>query len=180
MVALIAVLLGLLRALVALVALVPSPRAAPAPTPVATPAPTPVSAPSLAEHEIALVDALNAERQAAGLEALTISADLIAVARTRSRDMMTGGYFAHYAEGHPSAYELLTDRGMRFTAAGEVLARVASREDSAERAVTALMQSSTHRDRILDPLYQLIGVGAITAQSGQTIYTVLFLTPAGG
>ncbi len=151
----------------------------PAPAPsvaLATPEPaSTIVGPELSTREAGLLAAINSERQALGLPALVPRVALTDVARARSRDMRDKNYFAHLYEGGVSAYSLLSAAGVRYSAAGENLAKVAGDEEQSVRvAIEALMRSPSHRDAILDPRYRSVGVGAATDDAMITIFTIIF------
>jgi uncharacterized protein YkwD len=152
----------------------------PVPTPIATPVPTvvppqPVSNLVLSPREALLLAAMNEARVAAGLSALVPRADLTEVARARSEEMTRLGYFAHYHPDGTSAYQLMAEAGITFSAAGENLVKTfGDVEHSVEIGFQALMNSSTHRDNILKAVYARVGVGSFTSDDGVTIITVVF------
>ena len=118
---------------------------------------------------------MNVERIANGLPALIAKDQLTSVARWRSEEMVELDYFAHFYSGGTSAYEFLAQAGARFSTAGENLAKVGGDEhESVATAIKALMESPTHRDNILDPDFVRVGVGAVTSESGVTVFTMIY------
>ena len=149
--------------------------------PVATPSPTPTAAlppePSLvlSPREALLLDAINDVRAAGGLSPLVPRADLTEVARARSEEMIRLDYFAHFHPLGRSAYELLAEEGITFSAAGENLVKTyGDVAHSVEIGFEALMGSPGHRDNILKPVYVRVGVGSFTSDDGVTVITTIF------
>jgi uncharacterized protein YkwD len=131
---------------------------------------------SLVPLEADLTSRLNAERAAAGLSALAIDTDLVAVARIRSQDMASRGYFSHTSPEGQTAFSLLDQRGIPYSWAGENLAR--NNYPLAETVAVAihdLMASPSHRDNILNPNYTRVGVGYAEDSSGMRYFTMVFV-----
>ncbi len=118
---------------------------------------------------------MNEVRAAAGLSTLVARADLVDVARARSNEMTELDYFAHFHPDGKSAYQLLAEAQITFSAAGENLVKTyGDVERSVEIGFEALMNSPTHRDNILKPAYNMVGVGSRTNAEGTTIITAIF------
>ncbi len=128
---------------------------------------------TLSSIESEFLDAINRERARAGLDVLVAHAVLNWVASERSRDMIENDYFAHFGPDGQSAYALLAEAGMTFSAGGENLAKVGSK-NSVEVAVSALMASPTHRANILNARYTFAGIGMETDETGLVIFTTVF------
>lgn len=157
----------------------PAPPAAPAsPPPAATPPPRPAPVALAIEfslRERGLFEAMNEQRASRGVHLLQPGAMLTQVARARSQDMIEKDYFAHFYEGGLTAYTLLVAAGATFAVGGENLAKVYGDTDQSVRvAIEALMDSSSHRDNILDERYRYVGVGSVTNEAGMTIFTMIF------
>lgn len=126
----------------------------------------------------ALVDGTNASRIADHLPALTVSPLLQAAAQAKANDMVANNYFAHTSPAGLSPWYWFQKVGYSFIYAGENLAvNFVNSED----VTSAWMNSSDHRENILNPHYTQIGMA--TAQGifdGQpAVYVVeLFGAPA--
>jgi uncharacterized protein YkwD len=72
--------------------------------------------------ELAMVDALNADRTAVGLVPLRIDSRLMSIARARSVDMATKDYFSHTQPDGRNAFDLLTAAKVTWYYAGEIIA----------------------------------------------------------
>ena len=127
-------------------------------------------------QETAAIDLLNADRVAHGLAPLEFDPSLATVARWRSEDMASRGYFSHDIGGY-QVFQVLRDQGISYRVAGENLAyNYHPFEETAARAERALMESPTHRDNILRPDYTHVGIGVAVAADGRYLYTQLFKT----
>lgn len=125
-----------------------------------------------------LFDGLNAERAKAGLAAYSYDAGLTRIARTRSQQMVDQDYFAHTDPyGYAMYTELLAYFGYdSYAWAGENLAlNNYATSEAAERAISALMNSPTHRANILAGDFFRVGIGEADTADGRHIFTMIFL-----
>ena len=133
-----------------------------------------------------LVAAINAERTARGLEALSPDPALCAAARAHSREMCALNYFAHQSptpggETPIDRYlgELHTDGERRPATAlvGENIfyASVTNEVYGAGYAHRSLMASPSHRGNILEPRFTKVGVGLYRDPEGRFWVTEMFL-----
>ncbi len=131
----------------------------------------------LTDLEARLLAGANAAREGAGLPPLRHDPDLTAIARIRSQQMADQGYFGHYdPDGYHVYVELLARFGHGYAWAGEYLAlNNYDPAESPERALAALMASAAHRENILFPGFDWVGVGEVTDATGRHIYTLIFL-----
>lgn len=119
-----------------------------------------------------IVRAINQERAAYGLAPLNIDQKLNKAAYEKSTDMLARNYFEHYAFGL-TPWMFIINSGYEYSVAGENLAKGFS---SSEEIVKAWMNSPAHRDNILNPDYQDIGVGVVQgvySENGQPTETTL-------
>jgi len=129
-------------------------------------------------EERRFVQLVNAERWSRGLGVLAVDPVLVEVARDHSRDMAENGYFDHYSSipGRRTAMErFLSGYGHQPTWAyvGENLFFCSVVD--VNRGHTAFMASPSHRDNILNPRFERIGVGTYQDSSGQFWVTEMFL-----
>lgn len=122
----------------------------------------------------ALLDLMNAARADAGVAPLSRDTTLEDVAIARARNLITNGYFDHYAPDGESAFSELAARGIRYRLAGENLARNNYVDaKTVQAAFDGLMASEGHRANILEPRFANVGVAAV--QSGHMwIYVTVF------
>ena len=125
---------------------------------------------SLSAQEIEAGNLLNSDRRAYNLPALTVDPALSSIARIKSQDMLSGGYFAHTSPTYGDVRDMLTHFGYPYTAAGENIARYAT----LEKAQAALMSSPGHRRNILSSAYTKAGVGIALSAKGHVYLTQIF------
>jgi uncharacterized protein YkwD len=159
--------------------------AAPAPAAPVPPAPAATqSAPSPGEYvetdeERRFVELVNLERRKRGLNELTIEPLLIKVAREHCREMQEKAYFNHNSP--TVALKTPMDRYLKaiytrpeYACVGENLFYCSIVD--VQRGHNAFMNSPTHRDNVLFPRYEKIGVGIVKNERGEFWVTQMFLT----
>lgn len=133
---------------------------------------TPVA--SMTEMETALFQAVNAQRIAAGLPALSFEPALVDIARARSSDMATRSYFSHTTPEGGTVQDLIAAVGQRYALANEILARTNYPDDQAVSvSINAFMNSSAHRQHILLSTYARGAVGEARTPEGMKYFTVM-------
>ena len=73
---------------------------------------------SVSEYEKRVVELVNVERAKYGLPALTLNAELSAVARAKSQDMKDNGYFSHTSPTYGSPFDMMKSFGIKYNTAG--------------------------------------------------------------
>src|SRR5215217_4437827 len=104
-----------------------------------------------------MLDLVNQERQAAGLNPLAADPELTEVARRHSADMFARGYFAHDTPEGLTPFDRMREANVRFITAGENLAL----GPTISVAHTGLMNSPGHRANILRPQFGRVGIGVM-------------------
>ena len=111
-------------------------------------------------HESCFVSKINAARSTP----LTVRSDLVAIARRHSQRMADSGTIFHngnLANEAPSDWQSLGDNvGMG---------------PSCSDIHNAFMNSPSHRKNILDPKFNFVGVGVVTASDGTLYVTEVFM-----
>jgi uncharacterized protein YkwD len=102
-----------------------------------------------------MLDLVNQERVANGLQPLAPDPELTEVARRHSADMFARGYFAHDTPEGRTPFDRMKDANVHFLTAGENLA-LAPTLSFAHRG---LMNSPGHRANILRPQFGRVGIG---------------------
>jgi len=146
----------------------------PAPQPEPTkPAPQPTPAPTagLSADEQQMVNLVNKERTAKGLEPLKVDMQLVKLARMKSQDMIDNDYFSHTSPTYGSPFDMMKNNGVTYKAAGENLAGASS----VTTAHNNLMNSDGHRKNILSSNYTHIGIGIVNGGPYGKMYTQLFI-----
>ena len=119
----------------------------------------------------------NQQRANNGAAALSLDAELVAVARQRSETMAETNCFSHTACG-PTAFDLLGNIGYFYQIAGENIARNNYPDSqTVDVAMNGFMNSAGHRANILDTRYTKVGIGLAFGANGMKYFTVIFAGP---
>jgi hypothetical protein len=120
-----------------------------------------------------VIELVNQARISAGLQPLSQNSLLAQAAARKAEDMFARQYFAHVTPDNKQPWEFLRAENYVYLAAGENLAIDFLNPESAH---TALMNSPSHRENILNSLYSEVGVSVIpgTFQDHQSIIVVQF------
>ena len=124
-----------------------------------------------------VVELTNSERAKVGAPALKLNSFLNEAAQRKAGDMFAFNYWAHNSPSGRDPWTFFKEVGYRYLFAGENLARDFS---SPEAVVSAWMASPTHRENLLNPKYQEIGISVVDGTLGGTETTLvvqLFGTP---
>lgn len=131
---------------------------------------------SLVPLEARLLELMNRARVEQGLAALELDAQLVEMARERSKDMAARNYFAHTTPEGDLVFNMMDRRGILYQLAGENLARNNYPQDqSAEVAHQGFMKSPTHAENVMDKLFNKVGIGVSVAPNGLVYFTQLFV-----
>ncbi len=135
----------------------------------------PVFASQITENNI--LNLINTQRIENNLKPLAIDSKLDQAATSKSQDMLLRNYFEHFAFGL-SPWDFIRNKGYDFILAGENLAMDFT---TSEGVTSAWMKSKTHRDNILNPNFQDIGIGITSGSYSEnnsahetTMVSVLF------
>ncbi len=105
-----------------------------------------------------LIELTNLERESKGLSKVSENEALDKAAALKAQNMFEENYWAHFAPSGKTPWDFILGSGYKFTYAGENLAK---NFYSSEEVVKAWMASSTHRDNLLNPKYQDIGIAVV-------------------
>lgn len=112
-----------------------------------------VDTPSYAREVVSLV---NAERKKKGLQPLTINGKVQTAAQAKAKDLRDHRYFSHNSPTYGSPFDMMKAFGIDYLMAGE---NIAAGQKRPHEVVQAWMDSPGHRENILTPEYNEIGVG---------------------
>ena len=132
-----------------------------------------------AEHsdpEGRLIFLMNQTRAKAGLRPLKHSRLLGEVARAHSHEMSAGNFFSHTNPAGWGPKERLEREGFAWKAFGE---NIGCGQDSPEKILLTWMNSASHRETILDPIYTKVGIGLVRGGECRIYWTGLFARPRG-
>jgi uncharacterized protein YkwD len=122
--------------------------------------------------ETQIIDLMNQQRATAGIKALAANGKLTEVARLRSSDMITRGYFGHYTPEGTNVFNLMKTMDIEYRAAGENLAQGAISIAGAGEVMNAWMNSPSHAANIMQDKFGKTGVGVIDNGGVRTIAVV--------
>lgn len=130
----------------------------------------------ITELERTTFDLLNAKRKERGLPALAWSEAVAAVAREHSVDMATMNYFSHKDMNGRYVSDRADSFGLKkWRAIGENIAFNKGFADPITRTVELWMNSSSHRQNLLDDHWKESAVGIAVASDGSYFFTQVFL-----
>lgn len=122
------------------------------------------------ENEV--VRLVNIQRAKAGLPALKMNWQLSRVARYKSADMASKGYFSHNSPTYGTPFQMMENFGLSFTAAGE---NIAYGQRTPAEVMDAWMNSPGHRSNIMSGSFSEIGVGLAKNKNGVCYWTQQFM-----
>jgi len=106
--------------------------------------------------EILLLSKVNEERTKASLPQLSINDKLVGLARIKSKEMFEENYFSHISPAYGTALDMVKRSGLTASVMG---AENIAKAKTVLRVHSLLMNSREHRDNILNPLHDTIGIG---------------------
>lgn len=108
------------------------------------------------QRELDMAEAINGERQSAGLAPLKLDERLTQAARKHSRDMADNNFVSHTGSDGSSPPDRMTAACYEWSTWGET---IGAGYTTVEAMLQAWMESPGHHDIILDPDYLDFGVG---------------------
>ena len=100
----------------------------------------------------------NVEREKQSLPELKVNDELNQAAFLKAKDMFAHNYWAHTSPDGVTPWKWLGDTGYNYDVAGENLAK---NYPTADATVAAWMNSTTHRENILNNKYQEVGFAVV-------------------
>lgn len=128
-----------------------------------------------AQVRTAMLEQVNAERRAAGVEPLTADPRLDAAAQKHAEDMLARVFYNHISPEGTTPRQRVQAAGYLADAVGE---NIAAGHFTVEAALDAWLHSSGHRRNILDPRFRNLGVG-IAVGNYEHRYQVLWVQDFG-
>lgn len=122
--------------------------------------------------------AINAERAAKSLGALTMDEGLRTVARAHSQDMIDRSFFDHTNPDGDNVGGRLTEAGITYAMAGENIAWNMGYADPVATAVEGWMNSPGHRANILRAEFTHTGIGIAVTADHTYYFTQVFTGPS--
>lgn len=134
--------------------------------------PTAPAPAGLTADEQRMVELVNQERQKAGLAPLAVDMDLVKVARIKAQDMIQNGYFSHTSPTYGSPFDMMRSFGItNWRAAAENIAQ----NPSVDGAHNSFMNSTGHRNNILNPAFNKVGIGIVDGGPYGKTFVQLFI-----
>lgn len=133
---------------------------------------------TVGQAEAAMVVALNQDRADHKLPAVRVDSRLMTIARARSVDMATKGYFDHRQPDGRTAFDMISAARIAWLSAGEIIAynNWPTLASSVGAANQGWLGSSDHYAILTDPSYNSLGVGlAVDPATGKKLWTALFV-----
>ena len=147
-----------------------------APTETTQPEQSTTSQPSISsDYTSKMLNMINAVRAEQGLLLLSLNSTLCTVASSQSNDMLTRNYFSHTTPEGKNIFIILQENGIGYRAAGENIQHsYPASNASAEMYFNNWMNSSAHRENILNGNFSQIGIG-FGSKDGWFVSTLVFL-----
>ncbi len=123
----------------------------------------------------------NQARASAGLRSLHWDSTLASLARARAKDMIVRNYFSHQIppDGH-TVFDVMSNDGYCFKLAGENIGWNNYPDDQSTAEIqTMFMNSPDHRQNILGPAWDVVGIGAYKGADGKKMWAVVFAHKCG-
>jgi uncharacterized protein YkwD len=123
----------------------------------------------------------NQARASAGLKSLHWDSTLASLARARAKDMIVRNYFSHQIppDGH-TVFDVMSNDGYCFKLAGENIGWNNYPDDQSTAEIqTMFMNSPDHRQNILGPAWDVVGIGAYKGADGKKMWSVVFADKCG-
>lgn len=117
------------------------------------------------------INLINQEREKNNLPILEIDEDLQNAARLKAEDLVKNNYFSHTSPTYGTLYEMLDNNGIKYKIASENIAG----NSSISGAITALMNSESHKNNILSNEFNYTGVGVVSSPTYGKILVQLFI-----
>ena len=131
----------------------------------------PITEQQYVKYCVTIVDLINAERIAQGLNCLEEDDGLDRIARFRCEDMAVNDYFAHTSPVYGDLQKLFGLFGVEYHTIGE---NIGMGFATPENVMKAWMNSDNHRHNILEKKYQYVGIGISYDEDGIAYWAQIF------
>jgi len=127
--------------------------------------------------EATALSLINEQRANGGLVALRLDSRLATIAGKRAAYMASTGVFSHTQNDGTTAFSMISDAGITWYGAGEIIAWHSGTDiqGSAAYAVQSWMGSDGHRAIIMSNDYNYVGFGLAVASNGRRYWAGVFL-----
>jgi len=132
------------------------------------------SSPASLSIEASFINMINHIRSSRGLQTLLPNAALNNIARSRSQDMLSRGYFSHHTPEGKGISAILQENGIMYACCAENLGQASPPSwGSPETIMNMWMGSGTHRANLLDPHFGQMGIGIVDSGGRRVVTLVL-------
>ncbi|MBC2856994.1 hypothetical protein H3N56_11175 [Cetobacterium sp. 2A] len=113
---------------------------------------------------------VNKERRDRGLKPIKLNKKLNKISKIKSDDMYINNYFNHNSPSYGSPFDLMKKYNIKYRTAAE---NIAKGQDTPEYVVKCWMDSKGHRQNILNPRFEEMGISR--DEYGDNIWTQMFI-----
>ena len=130
----------------------------------------------MSSEEAKTIGLLNSELGQSGLQPLVVDPVLLFVARARATDMIARGFYSHFdpVTGERAAKAMLARLGVKMIASENFYSTRPYNDGFVQRALTWFMGDPPHRNNIMLPQWNRVGVGVAASASGIGVVTQEF------
>lgn len=121
--------------------------------------------------ELEVLNLINAKRKENGLSTLKFDDELQNVARIKAQDMVDNNYFSHTSPIYGSPFNMISSFKISYKTAGENIAGNSTNSG----AIEAWMNSSGHKDNILNSNFNYTGIGVVNSPKYGKIFVQMFI-----
>lgn len=115
---------------------------------------------------------INEERRKNGLKLLNLDSKLTTVAQMKAQDMVNKNYLSHVSPTYGTIYNMLKNNGIKYFNAGENIGSVYN----IESAHTSFMNSPMHKNAILYPKFDKLGIGIAQMPNKMHKISIIFIS----
>lgn len=130
-----------------------------------------ISTSTMTSDEQEVFDLINKQRTTNGLPVLKVDAELQRVAKIKAQDMVNNNYFSHNSPVYGSPFDMLQSFKVSYKTAGENIAGNSTNNG----AVNAWMNSSGHKENILNKSFNHTGIGVVNSPKYGKVYVQMFI-----
>jgi len=122
-----------------------------------------------------LFDLINSERKAKNLPEFKLNTKIQNAARAHSKDMVKRRFFDHLNPDKQDVGSRLKAVNIKWAAVAENIASNKNMDDPIETAFKSWLNSSSHYKNIINPEYELSGIGIAQGQDDTFFFTQIFV-----
>lgn len=123
------------------------------------------------EAEDLVLNLINEQRKAEGLSELKFDSRLMQLAKLKTTDMLEENYISHNSDKYGNVFNMLKVNSIDYKIAGENIARNANET----LAVQAWLNSTSHRENILEERYEYTGISVVKDKEYGYLFVQIFM-----